>query len=101
MRTALATSSLGGLIAAAAVAGPLALASIGAVLLVTIGAACWILTSPQRTVNAVAIVTAARGRPVGELIDLLGEAWEMILLERVHRDGPHLPPPTPRAATTS
>jgi hypothetical protein len=60
MKTALTATGLGGIITAAAAAGRPALAILGVLLIMVIGAACWVIANRDRTANAVAIITAAR-----------------------------------------
>ncbi len=53
----------GAVITAAATAGEVTLAGIGALILAIIAVTCWIVNDSARTQNAVAIIRAARSGP--------------------------------------
>ncbi len=62
MKTAVVTG-VGAVITAAATAGQVTLAGIGALILAAIAVTCWIVKDSARTQNAVAIIRAARSGP--------------------------------------
>lgn len=63
MKAALTTGGVGGgLVATVAQAGGWLAATLSAVALAAIIAVCWMITSRDRTLNAVAIIAAARGQ---------------------------------------
>ncbi|HEX6074137.1 MAG TPA: hypothetical protein VFZ32_02610 [Micromonosporaceae bacterium] len=59
MKTALVTG-IGTVITAAATAGQVTLAGVGALILAGIAVTCWVIKDNSRTQNAVAIIRAAR-----------------------------------------
>jgi hypothetical protein len=64
MKTVVAAGAgLGGLVTAVADAGWYALAGLGLLLLSGLVVVCWVITNRARTLNAVALITAARGQP--------------------------------------
>jgi hypothetical protein len=58
-----AVTGVGAVITAAATAGQVTLAGIGALILAAIAVTCWIVKDSARTQNAVAIIRAARSGP--------------------------------------
>ncbi len=56
-------TGFGAVITAAATAGQVTLAGLGALILATIAVTCWIVKDGARTQNAVAIIRAARSGP--------------------------------------
>jgi len=56
-------TGIGAVITAAATAGQVTLAGLGALILATIAVTCWIVKDSARTQNAVAIIRAARSGP--------------------------------------
>jgi hypothetical protein len=64
---AAAGTGLAGLVSAVAAGGWYGLAGIGVVLAGALGASCWVIGNRARTLNAVALIIAARSRAAADL----------------------------------